>query len=72
MVPIVPPVCVDMGFKRTFFREYSKLYIPSTLNIDLILWHTQLIVSALSGHLPEIQAGVEVVKIKNPDFSCWA
>ena len=21
-----------------------KLYIPSTLNIDLILWHTQLIV----------------------------
>ena len=26
----------------------------------------------LSGHLPEIQAGVEVVKIKNPDFSCWA
>ena len=26
----------------------------------------------LSGHLPEIQAGVEVVEIKNPDFSCWA
>ena len=24
-----------------------KLYIPSTLNIDLILWHTQLIVSAV-------------------------
>ena len=24
----------------------SKLYIPSTLNIDLILWHTQLIVCA--------------------------
>ena len=23
-----------------------KLYIPSTLNIDLILWHTQLIVCA--------------------------
>ena len=22
----------------------AKLYIPSTLNIDLILWHTQLIV----------------------------
>ena len=22
----------------------SKLFIPSTLNIDLILWHTQLIV----------------------------
>ena len=26
----------------------------------------------LSGHVPEIQAEVEVVKIKNPDFSCWA
>ena len=25
---------------------YPKLYIPSTLNIDLILWHTQLIVCA--------------------------
>ena len=24
----------------------TKLYIPSTLNIDLILWHTQLIVCA--------------------------
>ena len=24
----------------------AKLYIPSTLNIDLILWHTQLIVCA--------------------------
>ena len=26
----------------------------------------------LSGHVPEIQAEVEVVKVKNPDFSCWA
>jgi hypothetical protein len=26
------------------FRGRSKLYIPSTLNIDLILWHTQVIV----------------------------
>ena len=25
----------------------SKLYIPSTLNVDLILWHTQLIVYAI-------------------------
>ena len=25
----------------------SKLYIPSTLNIDLILWHPQLIVDAV-------------------------
>ena len=27
-----------------FFMCWTKLYIPSTLNIDLILWHTQLIV----------------------------
>jgi hypothetical protein len=26
----------------------------------------------LSGHVPEIQAEVEVVKIKNPDFSSWS
>ena len=26
--------------------KQPKLYIPSTLNIDLILWHTQLIVCA--------------------------
>ena len=30
------------------------------------------IILILSGHVPEIQAEVEVVKIKNPDFSCWA
>ena len=24
--------------------SWAKLYIPGTLNIDLILWHTQLIV----------------------------
>ena len=30
---------------RGLGRE-AKLYIPSTLNIDLILWHTQLIVCA--------------------------
>ena len=29
------------------FMICSKLYIPSTLNIDLILWHTQLIVCAV-------------------------
>ena len=27
-------------------RLFPKLYIPSTLNIDLIMWHTQLIVCA--------------------------
>ena len=31
---------------ENFFDLGSKLYIPSTLNIDLILWHTQLIVCA--------------------------
>ena len=29
------------------FALNSKLYIPSTLNIDLILWRTQLIVCAV-------------------------
>ena len=29
-----------------WFVFLSKLYIPSTLNIDLILWHTQLIVKS--------------------------
>ena len=28
------------------FAVVAKLYIPSTLNIDLILWHTHLIVCA--------------------------
>ena len=28
-------------------RPFPKLYIPSTLNIDLILWHPQLIVDAI-------------------------
>ena len=27
-------------------HDFQKLYIPSTLNIDLILWHTQLILCA--------------------------
>ena len=26
--------------------KWAKLYTPSTLNIDLILWHTQLIMCA--------------------------
>ena len=29
------------------FRFGTKFYIPSTLNIDLILWHPQLIVDAI-------------------------
>ena len=36
------------GESRAWFRRLrSKLYIPSTINIDLILWHTQLIVCAV-------------------------
>ena len=31
---------------HTFYYN-AKLYIPSTLNIDLILWQTQLIVYAV-------------------------
>ena len=30
----------------TKLTQGPKLYIPSTLNIDLILWHTQLNVCA--------------------------
>ena len=30
-----------------WFIKSSKLYIPSTLNIDFILWHPQLIVDAV-------------------------
>ena len=30
-----------------YFERSPKLYNPSTLNIDLILWHTQLIVYAV-------------------------
>ena len=29
------------------FKFMSKLYVPSKLNIDLILWHTRLIVCAV-------------------------
>ena len=38
-----------MGYKLSCCGSLwsrSTLYIPSTLNIDLILWHTQLIVCA--------------------------
>ena len=34
------------GEQDTFTQDV-KLYIPSTLNIDLILWHTELVVSAV-------------------------
>ena len=35
-----------IDFMKELFMLDSKLYTPSTLNIDLILWHTQLIVCA--------------------------
>ena len=33
-------------FVSQSYAPKAKLYIPSTLNIDLILWHTHLIVCA--------------------------
>ena len=39
-----PLVLPTIGHYR--WNPQSKLYIPSTLNMDLILWHTQLIVCA--------------------------
>ena len=38
----------SLNFDQQIHRSSSwpKLYIPSTLNIDLILWHTQLNVCA--------------------------
>ena len=38
-------VCNE-SFWSLQIKEQSYMYIPSTLNIDLILWHTQLIVCA--------------------------
>ena len=38
---LVKQACVN-----DILASVSKLYIPSTLNIDLTLWHTQLIVCA--------------------------
>ena len=35
-----------IDFKGNLLKVIAKLYIPSTLNIDLILWHTQLNVCA--------------------------
>ena len=37
--------CYYFGDKRVV--QQSKLYIPSALSIDLILWHAQLIVCAV-------------------------
>ena len=38
---------IEISIRETAnFAYRTKLYIPSTLNIDLIMWHTQLIVYA--------------------------
>ena len=52
LVHYLPIVHVDIE-KSTYHLAYlnltvnTKLYIPSTLNIDFVLWHTQLIVYAV-------------------------
>ena len=38
--------CIVITHCATWCNVRAKLYIPSTLNIDLILWQTQLIVCA--------------------------
>ena len=38
--------CQRMKQMRLKVWKWSKLYVPITLNIDLILWHTQLIACA--------------------------
>ena len=53
--------------------QNSFSILERTLRIIYDLWAPVMWPCyALSGHVPEIQAEVEVVKIKNPDFSCWA
>ena len=51
-------------------QKYAKERITtSTIKFGDFLYKAKL---QLLSHVPEIQAEVEVVKIKNPDFSCWA
>ena len=53
MVLFLWATCYLKGYERCsnflndWDRRSSKLYIPSTLNIDVILWHTQSIVCAV-------------------------
>ena len=58
---------------RTSVQSRNRVSIMSWLQLvpgEFCAW--ALMWMHLSGHVPEIQAEVEVVKIKNPDFSCWA
>ena len=46
--PVLMQLLVGFSPEGPQFSRYDpKLYIPSTLNIDLILWHSQLIVCAV-------------------------
>ena len=43
---LLPSLVIAKNRGKKSFIPLAKLYISSTLNIDLILWHTQLIVCA--------------------------
>ena len=44
----LPPACYSHNNrKKSTYLFYSKLFIPSTLNTDYLLWTTQLIVCAV-------------------------
>ena len=45
VVHMVPLICVSCLVHQV--KALAKLYIPSTLNTDYLLWHTQLIVCAV-------------------------
>ena len=53
--------------------KYNGEYEFEFMNWEIQHWLLDPVnYTYLSGHVPEIQAEVEVVKIRNPDFSCWA
>ena len=54
--------------RRTHKSEAKTI----TRDARQVFWSQHFAICYLSGHVPEIQAEVEVVKSKNPDFSCWA
>ena len=71
MTPDGNPICFHQGSQHSSESNPSfqtKTFKNFDQNFDLKLSISHC---SLSGHVPEIQAEVEVVKIKNPDFSCW-
>ena len=48
--------------KSVVINCLPKLYVPSTLNIDLILWHTQLFLLGVSWVFPGCFPGVPELK----------